>query len=410
MGKPKAPPPPDYAAAATAQGAANTQSAIATNFLNQANQVGPYGSLSYTYDNTPGTGQTLADGTVIPRTTATTTLSPGQQTLLDQNTSISTNLNNLALQGIGYVGQTANRPIDQSSLPSLRAGLGTTDMQNSYNFSNVGAMPSSSDFTADRDRITDAMMQRMQPYMDRQREALDTRLANQGITHGSEAYASDYDVHNRGVNDQRLGALIAGDQEQQRLFQNAMGIRQQGVGEAVQQGNFNNTSLGNEFNQGLASGQFNNQARQQAIQEQDYFRNQPLNMLNALRSGNQVTTPQFGNVSAGSNIAAAPVYQASQDQYAAAMQQYQAQMQARSGLLGGIAGIGSAAIMASDRRLKVNIKPLGIKLGKLMLYAYDYIWGGPRQIGVMADEIAIHRPDALGPVLNGYATVNYGAL
>jgi hypothetical protein len=41
MSKPKAPPPPDYAAAATAQGAANTNSAIATNFLNQADQIGP---------------------------------------------------------------------------------------------------------------------------------------------------------------------------------------------------------------------------------------------------------------------------------------------------------------------------------------------------------------------------------
>src|SRR4051812_4145485 len=115
MGKPKAPPPPDYAAAATAQGQANTSSAIATNFLNQANQVGPDGSLTYSYDSQHG--HTLPDGTVIPQTTATTTLSPEQQKLHDQQIGISTQLNDLAASGIGYVGDAAAHPIDQSALP-----------------------------------------------------------------------------------------------------------------------------------------------------------------------------------------------------------------------------------------------------------------------------------------------------
>jgi hypothetical protein len=52
MSKPQAPAPPDYAAAATAQGQANENSALATNYLNQVNQVGPYGSLTYNYNKT----------------------------------------------------------------------------------------------------------------------------------------------------------------------------------------------------------------------------------------------------------------------------------------------------------------------------------------------------------------------
>lgn len=360
MSKPKAPPPPDYAAAATAQGTANTNSAIATNFLNQANQVGPHGSMTYSYDHSKG--YTLPDGTVIPQTTATTLLSPEQQKLYDQQTGISTKLNDLASQGIGYVGEATRTPIDQSKLPGLHSQLPM-------------------DYTKQRDQITDAMMQRMQPYIDRDRAAMDTKLANQGITHGSEAYNWDNDIFNRGVNDQRIAALLAGDTEQQ-----------------------------NQFTRGLASSQFGNQARQQAIQEADYFKNQPLNMLNALRSGNQVNMPQFGNVSAGSNIAAAPVYQAAGDQYAAAMNNYQMKLQQQNALMGGVAGIGSAAIMASDRRLKKNIQWLYNRLDGLGIYLYEYVWGGGQRMGVMADEVAVYRPEALGPVINGFATVDYGRL
>ena len=440
MGKPKAPPPPDYAAAAQQQGTANVNSAIASNYLNQVSQVGPYGNLTYSYSQPgSGSGYTTSEGQYIPAATATTTLTPAQQRLLDQNNQISGSLNDLAIQGIGYVGDTANNPIDQSSLPSLNTGLartqfsGTADptslgVQGNYDFSGVGAMPTMDDVRGQRDQITAAYMERLAPYLAQQKNQTDSRLATQGITSGSEAWGYDQDALNRSQNDQRLGAILAGDQEQQVLFNNMLNTRQQGVNEAMSQGNFNNQAQGQQFGQnqqglqnlntaaqanfgqGLASSQFNNQARSQAIQEQDYFRNQPLNMLNALRSGNQVTTPTFGNVSGGAQIQAAPIYQATADSYNAQMQQYQAQLQSQGGFLSGLASLGGAGIMAvSDRRLKKNIQAIGKRLDGLMLYAYDYIWNEPA-IGVMADEVARLRPEALGPTVNGFATVNYGAL
>lgn len=445
MGKPKAPATPDYAAAAKEQGTANVNAAIATNYLNQANQVGPDGSLTYTYSKPgSGLGYTTSEGQYIPQVTATTTLSPGQQKLYDQNNLISTNLNDLAIRGIGYVDEATQNPIDQSKLPSLATGLavpqysgniadagsiqsqvnnpamkaGTigltssvdpTKFQSGYDFSNVSAAPQLSDFTTQRDKITDAMMQRLQPYLDRRRDAMNTQLANQGITHGSEAWNWDQDAFNRSENDQRIAALLAGDQEQQNLFNNAMGLRQQGVNEAMAQGNIFNTAATNTFNQGLANAnlgnsaqgqefnqnlsaqgqqfdqnmaamqaanaaqsqqfsqnqavqqaanqaqeaqfntglagaQFQNQARQQAIQEADYFKNQPLNMLNALRTGNQVSMPNFGNVTAGAQIGATPVYQATADQYQAALDAYKTKMASYSGLLGGLGSLGGAAI------------------------------------------------------------------
>ena len=597
MGKPKAPAPPDYAAAAKAQGEANVNSSLATNYMNQVNQVGPYGSI--TYNRSATDGYTLPDGTFIPNTTLTTTLSPEQQKLYDQNVGLSTQLNDLAAKGIGYVEETANKPVDLSGLPPQTTsvaqalyksqadqgnlGLQTvgqgptystlgsgptysqmgasptlgqaskgptyqalgpggqiqnsvqgTDYQNQYDFSGVSQMPKYEDFNSSRDRVTDAMMQRLQPYIDRDREALRTQLTNQGVGQGTEAYGWDMDLFQRGVNDQRIAALLAGGQEQQNLFNNAMGLRQQGVQEAFAQGNlknsvadalfnqrmqqgnfansaqaqqfgqdatrtgynngladqayqnersaldFNNnaaiqqagldrqaTSYNNDlaargfadqqttagfnndvagkgfadsiaaagvnnqaqqqeyaqnqqdllnynqaqeaqFNQGLASGQFANQARNQALQEMDYQRNAPLNMLNALRSGNQVQTPTFVNAATGAQITPAPVYNATADKYAAEMSKYNAQMQQYGGFLSGLGSLGAAAIM-SDRRLKTNIVKIGERPDGLGVYSYDYTWGTPA-IGVMADEVAALRPDALGPVIGGYQTVNYGAL
>jgi hypothetical protein len=364
VGKPKAPAPPDYVGAAHAQGQENENSAIATNFLNQVNQSGPYGNLSYTYDKSHG--YTLPDGTVIPSVTATTTLSPEQQHLLDQQTGISTQLNDLASQGIGNVSNQVSHPIDTSTLPALTGNL------NPNNQSSVDL----------RNQITDAMMARLQPSIDRDRAALDTKLANQGITNGSSAYNNDQGVFQQGVNDQRIAALLAGDQEQQ-----------------------------NDFNRGLASAQFGNSARNQAMQEAEFLRSEPLNMLNALRTGNQVNLPTFGNVAGGAGIAAAPIYQATNDQYAAAMQNYQQQVANQNALLGGIAGLGSAAITKfSDRRLKHSIKELFTRLDGLKVYLFKYLWNDDWEIGVMADEVALRRPEALGPIIAGYATVDYGKL
>lgn len=81
------------------------------------------------------------------------------------------------------------------------------------------------------------------------------------------------------------------------------------------------------------------------------------------------------------------------------------------GILGGVGSLASgAATMFSDRRLKTNIEKVGEFDDGLGKYEWSYVWGGPRHIGVMADEVAVLRPWALGPVVSGYATVNYEAL
>ena len=77
-------------------------------------------------------------------------------------------------------------------------------------------------------------------------------------------------------------------------------------------------------------------------------------------------------------------------------------------MLSGLGSIAGAGIMAaSDPSLKSDVELIDVRPDGLGVYRYT-IFGRP-EVGVMADEVAIHRPDALGPFV-GYHTVNYGAL
>lgn len=88
-----------------------------------------------------------------------------------------------------------------------------------------------------------------------------------------------------------------------------------------------------------------------------------------------------------------------------------------SGLLNSLlsagASIGSAAIMASDIRVKRDIVKLGEEADGLGVYAYNYIWDDeaePLRFGVMAQEVEALRPWALGPTVDGVMSVDYSKL
>ena len=70
----------------------------------------------------------------------------------------------------------------------------------------------------------------------------------------------------------------------------------------------------------------------------------------------------------------------------------------------GTPGFGS---IFSDRRLKRNITKIGTRPDGLGVYEFEYVWGGGRQIGLMAQEVLGVYPDAVGES-GGYLTVDYG--
>lgn len=82
-------------------------------------------------------------------------------------------------------------------------------------------------------------------------------------------------------------------------------------------------------------------------------------------------------------------------------------------LLSAGASLGSAAIMASERRVKRDIALVGREPDGLGVYDFRYVWDrddAPLHRGTMVDEVERLRPWALGPVVDGIQTVNMGAL
>lgn len=113
---------------------------------------------------------------------------------------------------------------------------------------------------------------------------------------------------------------------------------------------------------------------------------------------------------------------AEQAGYNANLGAYNAQQAAGGNMMGGLFGIGGAilgapagslgagigAAMMSDRRLKRHIKRIGTADNGLNVYSYQYAWGGPTQIGYMADEVERVSPDAVITTSSGYKAVDYG--
>lgn len=136
--------------------------------------------------------------------------------------------------------------------------------------------------------------------------------------------------------------------------------------------------------------------RGQAFGEALTTRNQPIQELSALMSGSQVAMPQFG---------ATPQTGVGGVDYSGLVNnQYQAQTSQANAMNGGLFGLlGTGLSLFSDRRLKTDIRRVGQTDSGTPLYAYRYIWGGPVQIGVMAQDV----PEASEMDPSGFLRVNY---
>lgn len=91
------------------------------------------------------------------------------------------------------------------------------------------------------------------------------------------------------------------------------------------------------------------------------------------------------------------------------MNQSGTETQKQSGSLMDVIGMGlQAASLFSDARLKTDVRRVGQTDDGLTVYTYRYGGQGPFHMGVMAQEVRNAQPDALGPEVSGYMTVNYG--
>ena len=343
MGKSaSAPPPPDYTGAAQATAQGNLEAARANIAANRVNQYTPYGSLEYQQSGQDPYGN--------PMWSATQSLAPEQQKLLDIQNQLSIGTGQLGQQGLGYVQNMISKPFDTSSLPTTGLNAGQS--------------------------YQDAYMQRLQPQIEQGREALSTQLANSGIPVGSEAYKR---------------AMMAQGQKENDLLATA-------------------TTQG--FNTGLA-------ANQQGFNQLAYQRNEPINTLNAVRSGAQVQSPSFVNSAQQANTAGPDILGATQMGYNAQLGAANAQNAANNQMTQGLFSLGGAGIMAmSDIRTKENIEIIGVANNGLTVYKYEYkpefkdhkLAGRGVHYGYMAQEVEQVYPYAVKTLDDGYKVVDYGLL
>ena len=415
MGKsrPKSPAPADPRVTAGAQTATNIGTAIAQQNLNNVNQVTPYGNLNYRQSGSHTyTDPNSGDQHVIPTYTATQTLSADQQAILDQENRASLNLATAGADQSARINELLSRPQDSGSLPSA----GNVNAIRETNLQRMGSGPqlqtSIGDFASDRQRVEDALFERLNPQLERDKSSLENRLASQGIRIGSEAYQSAMDDFSRQSNDARLGAILNAGQEQNRLTQ--LDAQRVGFGNTARQQMFDNTSKGIGVNNQAALQETNadisrfdaaNNARNQALNEQSHLRNTPINEIVALLSGSQIQNPNF--VSPNTAQLATTDFAGLQANYDnRMMQNYQQQQASRNNLFGGLLGLGSNLLL-SDERTKENIKQVGKTNDGQKIYAFRYKSGGPIQMGLMAQEVEKKKPEAVKEV-GGVKMVDYG--
>jgi hypothetical protein len=80
--------------------------------------------------------------------------------------------------------------------------------------------------------------------------------------------------------------------------------------------------------------------RAAALQEQAYLQDRPLNLINALRSGNQVQAPQFQQFAQQATTQGPDMLGAAQMGYNAQLNAYNADQAAGSGMMGGLFDVG----------------------------------------------------------------------
>lgn len=139
--------------------------------------------------------------------------------------------------------------------------------------------------------------------------------------------------------------------------------------------------------------------RSQGFSEALAQRNQPLNEIIGLMSGTQIQNPNASFAQTPQSQVAGVDYSGLvQNKFNADTQAYNA----RTGALGGLFGAGLS--LFSDARLKTNIKRIGETDERQPIYSYNYVWGGPTHIGVMAQESP---SDAVSMHESGFMMVDY---
>ncbi len=413
--------------------------------LDASNQssLGLSGLQSSALDNVKNTmGQPMSTKGVMPLTGQVVGASP-VQTKLGDTGNIQTGLSGL---------NNGQGSINTAGIPGVtNQGISTPDEAYRKQY---------------QDAVYGQQAQYLDPQFEQSKKAFDSQMANQGLVPGDEAYnaaAQNYNSAKQqaysnaqmnaitgglGAQQANFGMGLQGNQQlnanqaqqfgqsaaqtaaanQQAGIQNQNAIASGQFANAAQAQQFQNALAAAEFNnqgqsqmfsQGLANANLGNQANQLGMQNAYNAYNQPLNTLNAIRTGSQVQNPQFTNVPQQQATTGPDILGATTQGYNAALGGVNAQNAASGNFNNGLMGLlGTAGMyaMMSDRRNKENITKISTRPDGLNVYTFTYKqpyqhqWGYGLQTGVMSDEVKKLYPWAVTRHPDGYDVVHYGKL
>ncbi len=201
------------------------------------------------------------------------------------------------------------------------------------------------------DSVYGAFSDRYEPIFERQTNNLQDRLANQGIPVGSEAYSRAMSDMSQTQNDARQQAMYQAQQAGQQARNNEIQ---------------NNLSIFSAFN--------------------------PLNGYAG--SSAQGSTAMYDNL------------------YNSQVNAYNAQQQAAQNMAQGWLNLGSAGLnlgmgLFSDARIKENLRPVGQLFNGLTVYAFNFPGEEVTRIGLVAQEVQQHIPQAVSQTEEGLLMVDY---
>lgn len=349
-GKSDPPPAPDYVGQANATAAGNLDAARAQTTANRMDQVTPYGTIKYTngqtfdqagydaavkdyetqlsaYNN--AVAQRAGNPMYVPNPFGSSSNDTGNADMVlgnygpdpvapgavDRNAFLRGNPDKWSSEII--LSDTGRQLLDQSNRTQLGLGaLQDTAMDRVRDaqatpFDTSGLIDINGSTGMDAwDRAADLVRQRQNPELDRQQSALDTKLANMGLTAGSEGWGIQQGQFGKQRNDAEITAQMAGLTAQNQFF-----------------------------NQGVAG----NQA---TLQQRAFLRQLPLNELNALRTGAQVTNPTFTGAGQQGQTQGADLLGATGSQYQAQLGQVNSQNAQAAGTTSAAIGAAGMAAMA----------------------------------------------------------------
>lgn len=294
----------------------------------------------------------------------------------------------------------------------------------------------------------------LDPQWQNQQTTLQNTLANQGVMQNSEAWNKAMDDFARqkefAYGQARDASFNQGLTAQNQLFSQGLQGNQNAFSQQLSNAQLGNTAQNQIANQGLTASQIAEQlqaaqtaanaqigsasiganasmsnvaAQLSAAREQNQFsnsltmRNQginelllqqrnPIDIANLLNQGSNVTSPQFPNTpnsSVNPTDLASLINQAYQGQ----LNGYNAQTGNTNSNNAAMASIIAAIIC--DRRMKTDIRLIGMHERGFPLYEFRYLWSAERMVGPMADEVAAVVPEAIIDVA-GIQAVNMAML